>query len=58
VAAEVAILEAPGKNVVERRAGDDPQVAQARDGLREPPIRDGDTHAALDDLRKIRHALI
>ena len=52
VAARVAVLQHPRHHQVWPDAGDDAEPARLRDRAGESPVRDGDTHAALDDRRE------
>ena len=51
VTARVAVLEPARQDHVERRSRHDSELAEARNGIRERPVRDARAHAALDDLR-------
>lgn len=49
---EIAILQPPNEYGIQHRAGYDAELPQARDGVCEPPVRNGDAQAALNDTRK------
>src|SRR5579872_416586 len=52
VAAGIAILQAPGKNQIQGRPRNHAQLAKPRYRSRQPPIRNGCAHPALNDRRK------
>ena len=52
VPAGIAILQPPDKNLVESRTGNDAELSQPGDRSRQPPVRHGDPHAALNDCRE------
>jgi hypothetical protein len=52
VAPGIAVLESSHENRVEHRTGDDTELTCSCDGASKPPVRDGDTHAALNDARE------
>jgi len=56
VATRVTVLEPAGEHLVERRPGDDTELAEAGDRLGQPPAGDGHAHPALDDSRGSVHA--
>ena len=49
VAARIALLQAARQHLVEGRAADHAELTFERHRPRQPPVRDPDTHAALDD---------
>ena len=49
VAARIAILQPPRQDRVQRRAGDQPKLAETRNSLRQPPIRYARAHSTLDN---------
>jgi hypothetical protein len=52
MAANIAILQPTNQHCINCGARDDPELADSRDSLGEPPIRNGDTHTALNDRGK------
>jgi hypothetical protein len=52
VTSGISVLKAPDEHRVHSRSRDDAELPSARDGICESPVRDGDAHAALDDLRE------
>ena len=57
VPARIAVLQPPRENLIERRSRNHAQLSQTRDRLRQPPIGDARTHAALNNYRFL-HVLI
>ena len=55
VPARVAILQPPGKDLVQGGSRDDPQLAKLGYSVRKPPIRDTRTHPALNNHRIAVH---
>jgi hypothetical protein len=53
----IAILQAPGEDVIERGSGDDSELAALRHGAREPPTGDAGSYATLDNLRTTTHKI-
>ena len=58
VAARVAVLQAPDEDRVDHRSRDDPELAEAGNGARQPPVGHRDAHPALNDGgKRARHGL-
>ena len=57
-ASGVAILETADEDLIESGAGDDAELAEAGDGLSEPPAGDAGAHASLNDERVLEHACV
>ena len=55
VPAGVAHLQAPRQHLIERRAADDAELTFHRDRPREPPVRNSDAHATLNNQRSASH---
>jgi hypothetical protein len=56
-AVRVAVLQPAREEDVQGRPRDDSQLADAGHRVREDPVRDPDTHPALDDLRQLHHGV-
>ncbi len=55
--ARVTVGKAGDHDQGDTGAGNNPQLPGLRNGSCQSPIRDGHTHAALDDLRKLHVSL-
>src|ERR1017187_1650799 len=53
VATGIAVLQTPGKNQIQRRSGNDSELAELGNCLREPPTGNAGAHSALNDRGKI-----
>ena len=54
VATNVSQLQTPGQHGIDRCTGNYTQGPLLRGGPRQAPVGDGDTHAALNNLRMLR----
>jgi hypothetical protein len=58
VPAGVAVLQSPDKNLIQRRPGNNSEMAEPGHCLRKLPTGYARAHAALNDCRVITHILI
>jgi hypothetical protein len=54
----IAIRKPPYQHLIDGSAGNNSELTQTRNRLRQPPIRDADSHPALDDLWQLKHRVI
>ena len=55
VPARIAVLQPPGEDLIQGRSRNHSQMAESGDGLRQPPIGNARSHAALDDRGMSAH---
>src|SRR5208282_5669214 len=53
--AGIAVLQAPGQDLIQGGTGNDSELAELGDGPRQPPTRYPNAHAALNDGRMLTH---